>query len=67
MMYTAPLMTLYFGYQFPSGLALYWLIFSLGSVWQQVSNNGWGSMTPFLRRLNLLKSKPHDNKQLKGK
>jgi YidC/Oxa1 family membrane protein insertase len=56
MMYTVPLMTLYFGYRFPSGLALYWLIFSLGTVWQQVAANGWGGMTPSLRRLGLLKS-----------
>lgn len=56
MMYTVPLMTLYFGYRFPSGLALYWLVFSLGTVWQQVSVNGWGSLTPSLRRLGLLKS-----------
>jgi len=56
MMYTVPLMTLYFGYRFPSGLALYWLVFSLGTVWQQVAANGWGSLTPFLRRFGLLKS-----------
>jgi YidC/Oxa1 family membrane protein insertase len=56
MMYTVPLMTLYFGYRFPSGLALYWLVFSLGTVWQQVTVNGWGGMTPFLRRFGLLKS-----------
>jgi YidC/Oxa1 family membrane protein insertase len=58
MMYTVPLMTLYFGYQFPSGLALYWLIFSIGTVWQQVSANGWGSLTPSLRRIGLIKSHP---------
>jgi YidC/Oxa1 family membrane protein insertase len=56
MMYTVPLMTLYFGYKFPSGLALYWLVFSLGTVWQQVAANGWGSLTPFIRRFGLLKS-----------
>lgn len=56
MMYTIPLMTLYFGYKFPSGLALYWLVFSIGTVWQQASANGWGGLTPFLRKLNLLKS-----------
>lgn len=56
MMYTIPLMTLYFGYKFPSGLALYWLIFSIGTVWQQVSSSGWGSLTPFIKRLGLLKS-----------
>lgn len=58
MMYTIPLMTLYFGYKFPSGLALYWLVFSIGTVWQQVSANGWGSLSPFLKRINLLKSEP---------
>jgi YidC/Oxa1 family membrane protein insertase len=54
MMYTIPLMTLYFGYKFPSGLALYWLVFSIGTVWQQVMINGWGGLTP---AINLLKSK----------
>ena len=54
MTYTLPLMTLIFGLQFPSGLALYWLVFSIVSVWQQVSMSGWGSLTPWV---NLLKSK----------
>lgn len=56
MMYTIPLMTLYFGYQFPAGLSLYWLVFSIGTVWQQVSSNGWGSLTPLIRRWGLVKS-----------
>ncbi len=55
-MYFVPLMTLYFGYKFPSGLVLYWLIFSLGNVWMQASINGWGSLTPLIRRLGLVKS-----------
>lgn len=55
MTYTMPLMTLYFGMKFPSGLALYWLIFSLVNVIQQVKSSGWGSLTPFIRRLNLIK------------
>ena len=50
MMYTIPLMTLYFGYKFPSGLALYWLVFSIGTVWQQVSANGWGRLKPFPKK-----------------
>lgn len=54
MTYTLPLMTLYFGLQFQSGLALYWLVFSIVSVWQQASMSGWGSLTP---AVNLLKSK----------
>jgi YidC/Oxa1 family membrane protein insertase len=63
MMYTVPLMTLYFGYKFPSGLALYWLVFSIGTVWQQVTSNGWGSLTPFIRRLGLLQSEPSNGKK----
>lgn len=63
MMYTVPLMTLYFGYKFPSGLALYWLVFSLGTVIQQVTNNGWGSLTPFIRRLGLVQSEPRNGKK----
>jgi YidC/Oxa1 family membrane protein insertase len=57
MTYTLPLMTLFFGLKFPSGLALYWLVFSVINVWQQVGISGWGSLTPFINRLNLLKSK----------
>lgn len=56
MTYTLPLMTLIFGLRFPSGLALYWLVFSIVNVWQQVTMSGWGSLTPFVRRLGLLKS-----------
>jgi YidC/Oxa1 family membrane protein insertase len=62
-MYFVPLMTLYFGYKFPSGLVLYWLIFSLGNVWMQVSINGWGSLTPLIQRLGLVKST--NNKKIK--
>lgn len=50
MTYTLPLMTLFFGLKFPSGLALYWLVFSVLNVWQQVGMNGWGSLTPMVRR-----------------
>ncbi|HKC04262.1 MAG TPA: YidC/Oxa1 family membrane protein insertase [Patescibacteria group bacterium] len=55
MTYTLPLMTLIFGLRFPSGLALYWLVFSMVNVWQQVGMNGWGSLTPFVKRLGLVK------------
>jgi YidC/Oxa1 family membrane protein insertase len=58
MIYTLPLMTLIFGLKFPSGLALYWLVFSIVNVWQQVRMSGWGSLTPFIKRLNLVKSRP---------
>lgn len=54
MTYMMPLMTLIFGLKLPSGLALYWLAYSVYNVWQQVSMSGWGSLTP---AINLLKSK----------
>lgn len=54
MTYMLPLMTLIFGLKFPSGLALYWLVFSIVNVWQQVQMSGWGSLLPVV---NLIKSK----------
>lgn len=54
MTYMMPLMTLFFGLKLPSGLALYWLVFSLVNVWQQVAMSGWGSLTPLV---NLIQSK----------
>lgn len=56
MKYTFPLFTLVFGVGFPSGLALYWLLFSIFQVWQQYRSSGWGGLTPFINRLGLLKS-----------
>jgi YidC/Oxa1 family membrane protein insertase len=67
MMYTVPLMTLYFGYKFPSGLALYWLVFSIGTVWQQVTSSGWGSLTPFIKRLGLIQSVSQNDQNQKTK
>jgi YidC/Oxa1 family membrane protein insertase len=54
MTYMMPLMTLIFGLKLPSGLALYWLVYSIVNVWQQVTMSGWGSLTPMV---NLVKSK----------
>jgi len=54
MTYMMPLMTLIFGLKLPSGLALYWLVYSIANVWQQVGSSGWGSLTP---AVDLLKSK----------
>lgn len=56
MSYTFPLLTLFVGMNFASGLALYWLVFTLAQVYQQVKTQGWGGLTPWLVRLNLLKS-----------
>ena len=56
MIYTFPLFTLLIGMKFASGLALYWLVFSLMQVYQQFKTQGWGGLTPWFMRLNLLKS-----------
>lgn len=55
MLYMFPLMTLVIGFQFPSGLVLYWLIFSAASIVQQYSTSGWGGASSWLKKLNLLK------------
>lgn len=54
MTYTMPLMTIFFGMSFPSGLALYWLIFSVVNVVQQVMSSGWGGLTPFMNKFRHL-------------
>ena len=56
MLYMFPLMTIIFGFQFPSGLVLYWLVFSLVSMVQQYYATGWGGLGPWLKKANLLKS-----------
>jgi len=56
MVYTFPLFTIIFGMKFPSGLAIYWLLFSLWQFVQQYQTNGWGSLSPWIKRLGLLKS-----------
>lgn len=56
MLYMFPLMTVVFGYQFPLGLVIYWAVFALVSMVQQYFATGWGGLTPWLKRLNLVKS-----------
>lgn len=51
MTYTLPLMTIFFGMKFPSGLTLYWFIFSLINVIQQVKMSGWGGLTPIINKV----------------
>lgn len=56
MLYTFPLMTIIFGINFPSGLALYWLLFSVFQMYQQYKSSGWGGLTPLISRMGLIKS-----------
>jgi YidC/Oxa1 family membrane protein insertase len=55
MIYMFPVMTIIFGVNFPSGLALYWLLFSVFQIYQQYKTSGWGGLTPLIQKLGLLK------------
>jgi YidC/Oxa1 family membrane protein insertase len=46
-----PFLTIIFGIQFASGLALYWLVFSVIQAYQQYRAAGWGGLTPTINRL----------------
>ncbi len=50
MLYLFPLMTIVFGFTFPAGLVLYWLVFSLFQAGQQYYVSGWGGLTPWVSR-----------------
>jgi len=63
MIYTFPLFTLIFGMKFPSGLSIYWLLFSVIQAIQQYKTSGWGGLTPFISKLNLLKSPTSKDKK----
>ena len=55
MLYLFPLMTIFIGYSFPSGLILYWLVFSLFTAVQQYFVSGWGGLTPWISKLKIWK------------
>ncbi len=61
MVFTFPLITLVIGRNFPSGLAIYWFMFSLIQSYQQYKTYGWGGLTPIIQKMGLLKS-ASDNK-----
>jgi YidC/Oxa1 family membrane protein insertase len=56
MIYTFPLMTIVIGTRFASGLALYWLLFSVYQAIQQYNSQGWGGLTPWIEKIGLLQS-----------
>lgn len=53
MTYLFPLMTIFIGYTFPSGLVLYWLVFSISTAIQQYLVSGWGGLEPWLKKIKL--------------
>jgi len=56
MLYLFPLMTIFIGYSFPSGLILYWFIFSFFTAAQQYFVAGWGGLTPWINKLKIWKN-----------
>jgi YidC/Oxa1 family membrane protein insertase len=54
MIYMFPIFTLWFGSRFPSGLALYWLVFSANQAIRQYKSSGWGGATPWVKKLKSL-------------
>lgn len=54
-LYMFPVLTVFAGYSFASGLVLYWAVLSLAQVIQQYFISGWGGLVPWLKRLGLVK------------
>lgn len=53
--YMMPLFTIIIGVRFASGLALYWLVFSIFQAFQQYRASGWGALTPIAKKIGLAK------------
>ncbi len=45
MVFMMPIMTVFFSLNFPSGLALYWIVGNICSIVQQYFISGWGGLT----------------------
>lgn len=67
MIYTFPLMTIVIGFRFASGLALYWLLFSVYQAIQQYNSQGWGGLTPWIEKIGLLQSDAGSKKDGRNK
>lgn len=55
MLYLFPAMTIFIGFNFASGLVVYWFVLSLFQMIQQYFVSGWGGLNPWLSKLNLVK------------
>lgn len=53
MIYMFPLMTLLIGFSFPSGLVLYWLVFSVFQMGQQYVSGGLGGLESWIKKLKI--------------
>lgn len=60
MIWMFPLMFLWFGTQWPSGLALYWSVSSVLAIWQQYKISGLGGLNEYVVKLkNYGQNKSH--------
>lgn len=57
MVFMMPIMTVIFSIQFPSGLALYWVITTAFSLAQQLMVSGSGALLTYARKYHLVKGK----------
>jgi len=57
MVFMMPIMTVIFSIQFPSGLALYWVITTAFSLVQQLVVSGPGALLTYAKKFNLIKGK----------
>lgn len=55
MVFMMPIMTVIFSLQFPSGLALYWVITTAFSLVQQLVVSGPGALLTYAKKFNLIK------------
>ncbi|HZR44162.1 MAG TPA: YidC/Oxa1 family membrane protein insertase [Ktedonobacteraceae bacterium] len=63
MQYIMPLITVFFGWTFPAGLALYWTVSSVFQVIQQFFVTGWGSLLPASMQIGKGKTAPSNSKK----
>lgn len=55
MLYLFPLMTIFIGFSFPSGLVLYWFVFSAFQLGQQYLVSGWGGLKPWVEKIKAVR------------
>lgn len=55
MLYLFPLMTIFIGFSFPSGLVLYWFVFSAFQLGQQYLVSGWGGLKPLVEKIKAVR------------
>lgn len=53
MVFLMPIMIGYFAFNFPAGLSIYWITFTILNIFQQYKIAGWGGMKPWLQRVGI--------------